>query len=168
MFLSILSRTLTPPPGRKVETEEALDKTPQAGGSVIKSIRFQELFSTPSLYTAAKKTMATHEGAKEKAKAPSVGMDLTATQWDCWRSRWAAFKHHNTRPHDPWDCLSPQLRTAAYALSGNITIGEKRFLKDVRKLVITNTIQVTIPFHLFNTNIQYLNFQCIEAFGATS
>ena len=99
-----------------------------------------------------------HEEAKEIAEAPRMGMDMTATQWDQWRSSWAVFKHHYTRPHDcryllPCDCdcgpnllecLSPQLRTAAHALEDSITIGEEQLLVEVRKLAITNTSRVTM------------------------
>ena len=71
---------------------------------------------------------------------------------------WAVFKHHNTRPHDCkyhflgycdcmhnlWDCLSPQLRTATYSYYGNVNIEEEQFLKEVRKLAVTNTSCVTM------------------------
>ena len=63
-------------------------------------------------------------------------------------------KHHNTRPHDCryllpcdcgkniWECLSPPLETAAYALKDNATIGEEQLLEEVRKLAVTNTRHV--------------------------
>ena len=41
--------------------------------------------------------------------------------------------------HDLWDCLSPELRTAANTLSNDATIGEKSFLKEVRNLVFNTT-----------------------------
>ena len=68
------------------------------------------------------------------------------------------FKHHNTTPNDcrcllPWDCncrhdlleyLSPQLKTAAYALEDRVTICEEQLLEEVRKLAVTNTSCVTM------------------------
>ena len=99
-------------------------------------------------------TTATLRVAEEKTDVPrGLGMDLMAKQW---RSSWGQYKSNNTRHHNCkyllsfdcdcvhnlWDCLSPELRTAAYALSEDATIGEMQFLKEVRKLVVTNTSHV--------------------------
>ena len=77
--------SVSKPPRQKVETEE----TPQAGGSVIKNIRSQELLSTPNLApgTAAMETTATHTGAKDKAKAPRVWLDLDSFSVYCCTNR---------------------------------------------------------------------------------
>ena len=79
-------------------------------------------------------------------ESPKLGMNLTAQEWELWRSRWTGYKRY-TGLTDPKDCIydlrgcfsSRKLDKAAgnNGLDNNADLDEEQFLERARRLAVS-------------------------------